>query len=167
MKNMINMFVFVLALSACGSELNNPGEIQSAEIGQAEAPLSTWAYCGTKIRLKSWKGDYLHRPNTAQGVTTWYTGIGNEWIVECRDNKIHLKSWKGDYLHRPDTAQGVTTWYTGIGNEWTVEHAGDKIKLRSWKGDYLHRPNTAQGVTTWYTGIGNEWTVELLSLAVP
>ncbi|MEA5607722.1 hypothetical protein, partial [Nodularia spumigena] len=63
-----------------------------------------------------------HRPDTAQGVTTWNTGIGNEWIVESiGDNKIKLKSWKGDYLHRPDTAQGVTTWNTGIGNEWIVE----------------------------------------------
>jgi len=35
-----------------------------------------------KIRLKSWKGDYLHRPDAPQGVTTWNTGIGNEWVVE-------------------------------------------------------------------------------------
>ena len=35
-----------------------------------------------KIKLKSWKGDYLHRPDSPQGVTTWNTGIGNEWMVE-------------------------------------------------------------------------------------
>ncbi len=116
----------------------------------------------SKISLKSWKGDYLHRPDTSQGVTTWNTGIGNEWIVELIDgNKISLKSWKGDYLHRPDTSQGVTTWNTGIGNEWIVELIdGNKIRLKSWKGDYLHRPDTSQGVTTWNTGIGNEWIVE-------
>lgn len=28
------------------------------------------------IRLRSWKGDYLHRPDSPQGVTTWNTGIG-------------------------------------------------------------------------------------------
>ena len=30
------------------------------------------------IRLKSWKGDYLHRPDSPQGVTTWDVGVGNE-----------------------------------------------------------------------------------------
>jgi|GEM_PF-1916036 len=119
----------------------------------------------SKIKLKSWKGDYLHRPDTEQGVTSWSTGVGNEWIVESiGDNKIKLKSWKGDYLHRPDSAQGVTSWNTGVGNEWIVESIGDnKIKLKSWKGDYLHRPDSAQGVTTWSTGVGNEWTVEVIS----
>jgi hypothetical protein len=74
------------------------------------------------LKLKSWKGDYLHRPDSEQGVTTWSTGIGNEWTVEkIAGDKIKLKSWKGDYLHRPDSEQGVTTWSTGIGNEWTVE----------------------------------------------
>ncbi|WP_231859474.1 tectonin domain-containing protein [Nodularia spumigena] len=139
----------------------NDSEISSLFSTATATKLPT----NSKIKLKSWKGDYLHRPDTAQGVTTWNTGIGNEWIVESiGDNKIKLKSWKGDYLHRPDTAQGVTTWNTGIGNEWIVESIGDnKIKLKSWKGDYLHRPDTAQGVTTWNTGIGNEWIVELIS----
>nr|VFK62473.1 MAG: hypothetical protein BECKUNK1418G_GA0071005_102422 [Candidatus Kentron sp. UNK]VFK70516.1 MAG: hypothetical protein BECKUNK1418H_GA0071006_103022 [Candidatus Kentron sp. UNK] len=68
-------------------------------------------YCyHTKIKLKSWKGDYLHRPDSDKGVTTWGTGVGNEWIVEpAADGKIQLKSWKDDYLHRPDSDQGVTT----------------------------------------------------------
>ena len=138
------------------------------------APVTTtpaYAYgvfsdCATKvckIRLKSWKNDYLHRPDTAQGVTTWSTGIGNEWTVELRqEGKIALKSWKGDYLHRPDSGQGVTTWNTGIGNEWSVVMlaGNNKISLRSWKHDFLHRPDSNQGVTTWSTGIGNEWTAE-------
>lgn len=81
------------------------------------------AFLNQKIRVKSWKGDYLHRPDQAQGVTTWHTGVGNEWILEPSDipGKVRLKSWKGDYLHRPDSPQGVTTWHTGIGNEWTLE----------------------------------------------
>ncbi|MDB9333095.1 lamin tail domain-containing protein [Nodularia spumigena CS-591/04] len=96
----------------------NDSEISSLFSTATATKLPT----NSKIKLKSWKGDYLHRPDTAQGVTTWNTGIGNEWIVESiGDNKIKLKSWKGDYLHRPDTAQGVTTWNTGIGNEWIVE----------------------------------------------
>ena len=118
---------------------------------------------GDVIRLKSWKGDYLHRPNTAQGVTTWHTGIGNEWTVVTSGGAIQLKSWKGDFLHRPDTTQGVTTWHTGIGNSWTVTRHEGKISLKSWKGDYLHRPNSPQGVTTWHTGIGNLWSVEIVT----
>jgi len=75
-----------------------------------------------EISLKSWKGDYLHRPDTAQDVTTWHTGIGNKWTLEPMEGGKHkLKSWKGDYLHRPDTSQGVTTWHTGVGNEWILE----------------------------------------------
>lgn len=34
-----------------------------------------------KVKLRSWKGDYLHRPDSYQGVTTWKTGIGNEWTI--------------------------------------------------------------------------------------
>jgi len=68
-------------------------------------------YGCARLKLKSWKGDYLHRPDTNQGVTTWSSGLGNEWNVEwLRFDIIQLKSWKGDYLHRPDTDQGVTTW---------------------------------------------------------
>jgi|GEM_PF-6011253 len=36
----------------------------------------------SKIKLKSWKGDYLHRPDSDQGVTTSSTGVGNEWELE-------------------------------------------------------------------------------------
>ena len=79
-------------------------------------------YGGAKVTVKSWKGDYLHRPDSAKGVTTWGTGVGNEWTLEQLDSgTITLKSWKGDYLHRPDSANDVTTWGTGIGNEWTIE----------------------------------------------
>ncbi|MDH6060188.1 isochorismatase family protein [Chrysosporum bergii ANA360D] len=120
-----------------------------------------------KIKLKSCQGDYLHRPDTAQGVTTRYNGIGNEWIVELiGNNKVKLKSWQGDYLHRRDTSKGVTTWTSGIGNEWIVESIGNnKVKLKSWKGDYLHRLDTEPGLTTRPAGIGTEWIVELDSTA--
>ncbi|MBD2594380.1 hypothetical protein H6G74_08555 [Nostoc spongiaeforme FACHB-130] len=118
----------------------------------------------SKIRLQSWKGDYLHRPDSQQGVTTWGTGVGNEWLVKSvSDRIIKLKSWKGDYLHRPDSEQGVTTGSTDVGNEWLVESVSDRtIRLKSWKGDYLHRPDSQQGVTTWGTGIGNEWKLEVI-----
>ncbi|WP_062295730.1 LamG domain-containing protein [Nostoc piscinale] len=42
----------------------------------------------SKIKLQSWKGDYLHRPDSQQGVTTWGTGIGNEWLVESVSDRI-------------------------------------------------------------------------------
>ena len=130
--------------------------------------LTLAQYVGKKIRLKSWKGDYLHRPDQPQGVTTWHTGIGNEWTLEAgEDGKVQLKSWKGDCLHRPDQPQGVTTWHTGIGNQWTLEAGEDgKVQLKSWKGDYLHRPDQPQGVTTWHTGIGNQWTLEAVDAII-
>ena len=112
---------------------------------------------GIKVKLRSRKGDFLHRPDSAQGVTTWGTGSGNEWTVELAGDAIRLKSWKGDYLNRPDSAQGVTTWGAGSGNEWTVELAGDAIRLKSWKGDYLNRQDSAQGVTTSTSPAGSDW----------
>jgi hypothetical protein len=152
--------VFTADAGWVGDDFNDVTSAIKVELFTAPV-LST----GVKIKLKSWKGDYLHRPDTDQGVTTWHTGVGNEWTVEAiADNKIKLKSWKGDYLHRPDTEQGVTSWHTGVGNEWTVEAIADnKIKLKSWKGDYLHRPDSQQGVTTWSTGVGNEWEFEVIS----
>jgi len=152
--------VFTADAAWVGDDFNDTTSAIKVELFTAPV-LST----GVKIKLKSWKGDYLHRPDTDQGVTTWHTGVGNEWTVEAiADNKIKLKSWKGDYLHRPDSQQGVTTWHTGVGNEWTVEAITDnKIKLKSWKGDYLHRPDSQQGVTSWSTGVGNEWEFEIIS----
>ena len=47
-----------------------------------------------KIMLKSWKGDYLHRPDGPQGVTTFDTGVGNEWIIDIvqhEEPKIHKR----------------------------------------------------------------------------
>ncbi|WP_224243580.1 Vps62-related protein [Hyalangium gracile] len=128
------------------------GEVRQAS---TSAVLGT-AACNDRVLLKSWKGDYLHRPDSPQGVTTWGNISGSIWTVECMANgKLQLRSWKGDYLHRPDSPQGVTTW--GFG-EWTAENAqGGKVRLRSWKGDYLHRPDSPQGVTTWSSG---DWTVE-------
>ena len=78
---------------------------------------------GDKVQLKSWKGDYLHRPDTLKRVTTWYQNgaIGNYWTVIKIRGKIMLKSWKHDYLHRPNSKQGVTTHPSGVGNFWTLE----------------------------------------------
>src|SRR5690606_6358513 len=89
--------------------------------------------------------------DSRQGITTWHTGVGNDWVAEFTNGKLMLKSWKGDYLHRPDSKQGVTTWHTGIGNQWTVvEHstgsagstvlaAGSIISLQSDLGTWLTR----------------------------
>ena len=48
------------------------------------------------IRLKSWKGDYLHRPDSPQGVTTWDVGVGNEWTLELRGAKVLLADRRAD-----------------------------------------------------------------------
>lgn len=116
--------------------------------------------CGTEIQLKSWKGDYLQRPDGAPGLTTSSTAAGTTWSVECKEGKVLLKSRKGDYLSRPNRPSGVTTALTGAGNQWTVESVGEKFRLKSSKGDYLHRPDAPQGVTSWApaTSPGNEWT---------
>ncbi|WP_157373926.1 hypothetical protein [Nostoc sp. PCC 7107] len=41
------------------------------------------------IKLKSWKGDYLHRPDSEQGVTTWGTGISNARLFESVGDRIY------------------------------------------------------------------------------
>jgi hypothetical protein len=55
--------------------------LASALLTVTPAPQPS-AYCGAEIQLKSWKGDFLHRPDSAQGVTSWGTGVGNEWALQ-------------------------------------------------------------------------------------
>lgn len=108
------------------------------------------------VTLICFKGDYLHRTDAAQGVSTAAAGSdGNKWTIEAteKENVYKLKSSKGDYLHRPDTNEGVTTWGVGIGNEWTLEYVDkndgvEAFRLKSWKGDYLSRSTDEFGVTT-------------------
>ena len=72
--------------------------------------------CGAEVQLKSWKGDYLSRPDTTtSAVTSSASGAGTRWMTECANGKVKLKSWKGDYLHRPNTVQGLTTESNGAG----------------------------------------------------
>ena len=118
---------------------------------------------GDVIRLKSWKGDYLYRPDTDSGVTTGNTDVGSSWTVVKTDGAIQLKSWKEDFLLRTNAWQGVTTGPTGIGSSWIVTRNGNETSFRSWRGDFLHRPDSHQGVTTWHTGIGNRWVVEIIT----
>lgn len=131
-------------------------------IDESEAPV-TLLKTGDKVMLKSWKGDYLHRPDSDQGVTTWNTGIGNVWTVEREGDSLNLLSWKGDYLFRVHGEQGVGT--TSERNErttWKIQTTsnGKALMLKSCVGDGLHRPDSDQGVTTWAVGVGNEWTLE-------
>ena len=121
------------------------------------------------MRLKSWKGDYLHRPDAGQGVTTSQTTaeIGNLWTVVVDENdQIQLKSWKGDFLCRSDAGHGVTTSYADgcagpYDTTWTVIWKDNNIDLRSSKGDLLHRPDSSQGVSTWSNG--HPWSVEMFT----
>lgn len=82
-----------------------------------------------KIRLRSWRNDYLYRSNTPSdfpyptqspnGVTTRGKGEGDEWSVEVVDgNKIRLRSFKDDFLNRPDVARGANIAASGSGCEW-------------------------------------------------
>src|SRR4051794_13866463 len=79
------------------------------------------------IRLRSSKGDYLHRPDGPPGVTTWPVGELDWGVERAESGRFRLKSWKGDYLHRPDGPPGVTTWPAGE-IEWTVEVSGGAIR---------------------------------------
>ncbi len=110
------------------------------------------------IRLRSWKGDYLHRPDGPPAVTTWPTGELVWGLEPAASGRFRLRSWKGDYLHRPDGPPAVTTWPAGE-IEWSVEIVGGKIRLRSWKGDYLYRPDPPGWLLTADTG-ELEWSVE-------
>ena len=118
---------------------------------------------GDVIRLKSRQGDYLYRPDTADGVTTRHTGIGNLWTVVRKDDSIQLKSLKGDYLRRADTDQGITTGNNDLDNSWKIDWNGESISLKSSKGDFLHRAKSGKGVTTQQTGAGNNWSVEIVA----
>ncbi|HEY0094576.1 MAG TPA: hypothetical protein VGB96_09640 [Archangium sp.] len=115
-----------------------------------------------KLVLRSSKGDGLHRPDSAPAVTSWSTGIGNEWTLELAacGKKVVLRSSNMDGLHRPDSAPAITTWGTGIGNEWTLDSG--KVKLKSVKGDYLNRTDAVQGVNAAATGTGTVWSLEML-----
>lgn len=44
----------------------------------------TLELAGDEVRLRSWKGDYLHRPDSPAGVTTWGPTVGSGWFVEAR-----------------------------------------------------------------------------------
>ena len=136
-------------------------------------------YAGQKVKVKSWTGDYLHRPDSSGGVTTNSGGgIGDTWTVEeVDDGKIMLKSWKGDYLHRADDSGGVTSnTGGGKGDIWTIEEldsgkgegkfqsSAELVSFKSWKGDHLHRGNGAGNATSYSKhGIGNVWTIEIIA----
>ncbi|WP_225408247.1 LodA/GoxA family CTQ-dependent oxidase [Stigmatella hybrida] len=135
---------------------------ETQERSPPPTPGSNLRYA-TKIKLKSWKTDYLHRPDAASGVTTLGEGKGTEWSVEwVSESKLRLKSWKGDYLLRAETPQGVTTGAVGAASEWILELLNGQVVLKSSRGDCLHRPDSASGVTTWGEGIGNLWQAEIL-----
>ena len=73
------------------------------------------------IKLKSFKGDYLRRSDTDQGITTGNNDFDNSWKIDWNGESISLKSSKGDFLHRAESGKGVTTQQTGAGNDWSVE----------------------------------------------
>ena len=73
------------------------------------------------IKLKSFKGDYLRRSDTDQGITTGNFDFDNSWKIYRNGESILLKSSKGDFLHRAKSGKGVKTQQTGAGNNWSVE----------------------------------------------
>ncbi|MDI1446360.1 hypothetical protein [Polyangium sp. 6x1] len=154
--------------AATGNDWTFVGEAYGvvAMAASAGGPVMGPARCGDKVRLRSWQGDYLHRPDDAHSVTTWSHVGGSVWAVECTNNgTIQLRSWKGDYLHRPagDVQPAIGTWDQG---EWTVvPTTGGKFKLRSWRNDFLHRPaGRAEPRITAYEDGELEWTAEVIVL---
>ncbi|MFN7898203.1 MAG: hypothetical protein ACK5N0_00865 [Synechococcaceae cyanobacterium] len=109
----------------------------------AEPGVATWStgignewsvevITGNKIRLRTWRADYLYRTNDPKdflyptqapnGVTTRSSGGGDEWTVEVIEgNKIRLRSFKDDCLNRADVPGGVNMSNTGAGSEWIFQ----------------------------------------------
>jgi hypothetical protein len=146
-------------------QLVGTGTLSLAEVQVFEAVSTAQASplpCGSKVQVKSHKGDYLHRSETT--LTTWTGGPGipgNVWILECEaPNLVYLKSWTGDYLHRPDNVNPIAmTWSTR--QPWTVERNGEYVRIKSWKNDYLYRPSSPQGIQTGPVMPGFvDWTLE-------
>jgi len=59
---------------------------------EAEGSATEWTVVpvsDASFQLKSWKGDYLHRPSTPEGVTTWSSGT---WTAEvgCGIGQVSL-----------------------------------------------------------------------------
>ncbi|MDC0713772.1 LodA/GoxA family CTQ-dependent oxidase [Stigmatella sp. ncwal1] len=137
------------------------------ETQERSAPTGVAAVrSATRLKLKSWKADYLCRADAAPGITSAASGAGTEWNVEwLSDTRLKLKSVKGDYLQRSDAAQGVTPGATAAMTEWIIETANGKFTLKSSKGDCLHRAAEAGSVTTWSDGVGNLWEIEVLARA--
>lgn len=146
-------------------QLVGTGTLSLAEVQVFEAVAPAYAGalpCNSKVLVKSWKGDYLHRPDGGS-LTTWTGGAsskGNVWLLECEaPDKVFLKSWAGDYLHRPDNVNPIAMTYN-VRQPWTIERRGEVVRIRSWKEDYLQRPTSPQGVQTGLPGYGIDWIVE-------
>ena len=119
------------------------------------------------LRFRSWKGDYLHRPDSLQGVTTAAADKGALWTPEAgAEGTLLLRSWKGDYLHRANAPEGVTTWNRGEGNHWRLEFVNGNVRLKSWKHDYLYRPDGPGSVSTWIGDDGTTWSLEAVATTI-
>ncbi len=159
-----------VATQALGASLvaNNEGESQA---GPVQTVISAGSLAEVlrlpSLRLRSWKGDYLYRPDSLQGVTTAAADEGSLWNpVAGADGTLLLRSWKGDYLHRANAPEGVTTWNRGSGNHWTMEFVNGRVRLKSWKHDYLYRPDAPEGVSSWTDGDGTNWTLEAVATTI-
>ena len=73
-----------------------------------------------KVFLKSWAGDYLHRPDDVKPIAMTYN-VRQPWTIERRGEVVRIRSWKEDYLQRPTSPQGVQTGLPGYGIDWIVE----------------------------------------------
>ncbi|MDI1429604.1 fascin domain-containing protein [Polyangium sorediatum] len=140
------------------------GVVSMAASGDSAQVLGP-ARCGDRVRLRSKMGDYLHRPEGPERATTWGSGIGNVWTVECMNNgNIQLRSRLGDYLHRAGAgAYPPITTHSQQG-EWTVvPTANGRFKLRSSQNDYLSRTNQNDGLLLASSG-HDEWTAEVIAM---
>jgi Group XII secretory phospholipase A2 precursor (PLA2G12) len=155
------------AAKPSSSEIEQPQASTDPTDADIVSTIELSKLCGRTVYLKSWKGDYLHRPDdNAQKITTWNPTFGSQWAIECLDNgKFRFRSWKRDYLHRTsDNLQKITAWGATPGSQWDIETPDSSAALiRSWKGDYLHRPDgNVRKITTWDPTLGSQWTIYLL-----
>ena len=85
--------------STKGDYLNRTDLAQGATVATAATGTGTvWTPAFTtagKLVLRSSVGDGLHRPDSPPAVTSWGTGIGNEWTLEPQPPANACYLWKG------------------------------------------------------------------------
>lgn len=92
-----------------------------------------------KVKLKSSKSDYLHRPDSSQEVTTWSVGIGNEWLCESlSSSEISFDSANTSWSATTLDNNGAVGWF--YPPPWEF-HQDSMNAGTIWHGSYTYNLN--------------------------